>query len=1449
MVAVTQHSFAAGELSPGFWGRTDHPRFKYGVKSAVNMIVSQHGSLRKRPGMEHYYDLNAAARVFTIGTSSGPLLAALFRDKIVIIGSRANPQTLNIGENFYSESDLNKVQICQLGDTVTLVLPGHMPLEILNTNGIFTIRNRPGCYRDKYIANSAFTNTLKYNLLCWYQFEGDYKESLSDTTPTFYQAGDATFVSGGKPDSGKALKFEKESTPTSLPSSLTLGCLAFFPCDDEYEAVHGEAWTKGTDYATDTGKIGSGLVETRYNTNTGLRHAYNSKYPQFKGNELAQRTLAAWVKITVNNGNSPLLVVRWSGGNAYGFSVAVNRFGEYYADGNFDSTGRVHTFDTPIPENEWHHFAYTQNTYTYNNNTVVREFKYYFDGELVETKTSGGFAVTIENFDHMIGSHRGPSAQSSGVVDEVGIWQRALSGAEIKALYDAGNAGVTYPFDGYCPIDGGEVHLLNSLQRMFQFDDSSYDDKAEEEFSVISGSNSFVSGILNKAISEPKLKGTFSVTSPAVAGAASAFSWIKFTTNPGSWGGGLFGPAGSKSDGTLEVCNPAKSRAGITVGKYDADGNYALEGIVYRAAKYIPLDEWHLVGYTWDGHNLKIYMDGYKVGQCVSENWTETIDSSHYPFVGRTATQAGTQFPGLVDDTAYWTRALNESEILALWNDGQGLPYSQYSGAPKGTVFTEASSPDLSDLSNFAVSFWMKIDAGASATYITPFSIGPELCLYVSSGSSQIGLIFDGNDYDTYVPVNSAAWTHVVVQGYPTGGAFPWSPFRLELYVNGSLVWSTTCPRPTDQAYSRLALGCLNGAANTDAFVSGYSFMGEMDAIGVWKRRLNLSEVETLYNSGAGIFFSSTVPNKTLNDAVVTVKLKENIDYTLEALVPDPAYLWHKDSFYNAKLTHCPEDYDHPKLPWTWRFGFVYESPERGEFEAISEDYTLQLDAACYNDYHKHYIYVKVPTDTPSGMTLKALKVYRGRNGIFGLVERAESDDIIDYFQYYSSDNLESGGPSLVTVSGDNYWCVIDDVSIPDLSQQPPVPLEYNDKIFTESSSLPNSIGWFEQRAVFGGHASKPRTLYMSKTGQRYEFTKNGAYSPLDSDAMALDLATAEHERITAVTALGGRLIVLTDKNLWACGSTGQAMTPSDASAVCYNGIGSNGLRPLALRNSLLFVSQNGNEIYEIRADQNGSQWATRELGTFARHLLDGHKIVSWDYQSTPDPIVWLVREDGVLLSLTYNAETELCAWTRHATNAAVKSVACSGTDVWLSVVRNGHWQAEKMDMGSTSNYLDGMKVVSSLEIATSLGLHVWNRFTAARTLPLEGAEKLEILPVWATSDGQCLAGDAVESTVELLDAVSFEDVGLRPKTLKKISVDFISNSSLSLSESLKGRSSPERLSGTSERRIEFAHIIHGYGAEATGFIRSSQPCPLTILGVAREVDFGDTSMPGADRN
>lgn len=40
--------------------------------------------------------------------------------------------------------------------------------------------------------------------------------------------------------------------------------------------------------------------------------------------------------------------------------------------------------------------------------------------------------------------------------------------------------------------------------------------------------------------------------------------------------------------------------------------------------------------------------------------------------------------------------------------------------------------------------------------------------------------------------------------------------------------------------------------------------------------------------------------------------------------------------------------------------------------------------------------------------------------------------------------------------------------------------------------------------------------------------------------------------------------------------------------------------------------------------------------------------ITSMAFQKNPDPILWCVRSDGVLLSMTYDREQNVIAWSRH---------------------------------------------------------------------------------------------------------------------------------------------------------------------------------------------------------
>ena len=65
------------------------------------------------------------------------------------------------------------------------------------------------------------------------------------------------------------------------------------------------------------------------------------------------------------------------------------------------------------------------------------------------------------------------------------------------------------------------------------------------------------------------------------------------------------------------------------------------------------------------------------------------------------------------------------------------------------------------------------------------------------------------------------------------------------------------------------------------------------------------------------------------------------------------------------------------------------------------------------------------------------------------------------------------------------------------------------------------------------------------------------------------------------------------------------------------------------------------------------------DLTILSSHLFEDKTVKEWGYQQIPHSVVWVARSDGAMLTLTYNKEQEVVAWTRHDTLGNYKSV-CS---------------------------------------------------------------------------------------------------------------------------------------------------------------------------------------------
>ena len=200
---------------------------------------------------------------------------------------------------------------------------------------------------------------------------------------------------------------------------------------------------------------------------------------------------------------------------------------------------------------------------------------------------------------------------------------------------------------------------------------------------------------------------------------------------------------------------------------------------------------------------------------------------------------------------------------------------------------------------------------------------------------------------------------------------------------------------------------------------------------------------------------------------------------------------------------------------------------------------------------------------------------------------------------------------------------------------------------------------YWQDRLVFGGTATDKQTLWMSRTGDYPNFgveSANGAV--LDDSAITLPLISRQQQQIKSLVPLAD-LIALTQSAEWRISSGSEAVSPTNAlpSAQTYRGCAD--VAPLFVGNRIIYVQDRGTTLRDMGYTYAEDSYTGADLTILARHLVEGYEIVDMDYQQEPDSIIWVVRSDGKLLSLTYNKEQDVYAWSLHETDGEFESVCC----------------------------------------------------------------------------------------------------------------------------------------------------------------------------------------------
>lgn len=304
----------------------------------------------------------------------------------------------------------------------------------------------------------------------------------------------------------------------------------------------------------------------------------------------------------------------------------------------------------------------------------------------------------------------------------------------------------------------------------------------------------------------------------------------------------------------------------------------------------------------------------------------------------------------------------------------------------------------------------------------------------------------------------------------------------------------------------------------------------------------------------------------------------------------------------------------------------------------------------------------------------------------------------------------------------------------------------------------PATVAFHQQRLVLGGTKDDPASFFMSRTGDYENFRKS---RPLqDDDPVEYMLASGSIDEIRWMASFGD-LLIGTSGAEYKATSGGAAITSSDVQISVQSYWGSSGLSPLIIGQSVMHCQRSGSHVRDLYYSWESDGYAGNDLSLLAPQLVESHRIVQWAFQQSPGSNIWAVRDDGVLLCLTYMKEQNVYGWSRHVTQGKVLSVAVisgSQEDVVMLVVER--------EMGGVKKYflerLAGrFRDADGIEEAFYVDCGVTSRQeTASDTVG--GLGHLEGADVVALADGSPVEGLKVaDGAVTLPYAAKVVTVGL----------------------------------------------------------------------------------------
>ena len=302
--------------------------------------------------------------------------------------------------------------------------------------------------------------------------------------------------------------------------------------------------------------------------------------------------------------------------------------------------------------------------------------------------------------------------------------------------------------------------------------------------------------------------------------------------------------------------------------------------------------------------------------------------------------------------------------------------------------------------------------------------------------------------------------------------------------------------------------------------------------------------------------------------------------------------------------------------------------------------------------------------------------------------------------------------------------------------------IDYSTGAFT-GLGYPKLSQIYQQRFVFATTEYEPSTVWLSRTGNFYSFSptelgnqdtpvitggvttevisdSNAISFTIDSDTLDEIQWLMDSKKLALGTSAGVYFLYGTETNL--------AVSPTRFTVSRETSYSASSTQPVIVSNVIIYPQRGGREIQELEFSGAEDQWLQSRISMKAYDMIAQSSVIKVDWQERPNPIIWMVMDNGQVLTLSYDRSVKFKAWSVHTLGGAYQGGIAKVVDisiiprtdydqVWFKVKRTingsdvehieilGRFPSENIITRNELVFLDSAKIHRASEILTGTPL------------------------------------------------------------------------------------------------------------------------------------------------